>query len=278
MGSSAGTGVAAACLAGGFVIGCAAGYALGQPDRGRAAAAAAGEAAVSLKSSLSGAISDAVQHTRDVGIAAAASEAFECIRSKAKAGFGGSSGGSSGAAHDGGAAGATAAANCSAATPAAPAADGLNGRLLARGAGGESVSVRGEEDEVVAEESEGGEELSASMSGAATPVARNSSGGASTARSTSNAGSGSASSGERLRVAVVVRDDLLPQWGQGKAAAMISSCVVSWYRRCYKARSLRPQLLAWVSKLCGGASMCCCAICCCAPAWSMPPPAPPCNP
>jgi peptidyl-tRNA hydrolase len=46
---------------------------------------------------------------------------------------------------------------------------------------------------------------------------------------------------------VVVRDDLLGRWGQGKLAVMISSAILSLYKRNYKSRDLRVPLLSWVS-------------------------------
>lgn len=61
------------------------------------------------------------------------------------------------------------------------------------------------------------------------------------ARSNSSSSRGS----DKLRMVVVVRDDVLGRWGQGKMSVMIASCILSLYKRVYKNRDQRPTLMAW---------------------------------
>lgn len=51
--------------------------------------------------------------------------------------------------------------------------------------------------------------------------------------------------GERLRMVVVVRDDLLQEWGQAKTAVMIADSFLQHYKKCSRSRSLRPMLASW---------------------------------
>ncbi|KAI8470477.1 MAG: hypothetical protein J3K34DRAFT_420633 [Monoraphidium minutum] len=51
--------------------------------------------------------------------------------------------------------------------------------------------------------------------------------------------------GDRLKMVVLVRDDLLGRWGGSKASVMIASAVLGLYKRCYRNREMRGALLNW---------------------------------